>query len=131
MRKTLLCLSLVLMLAVCSSIAHGQVKATPTPAPSPTPSLPASVEIAGSDAKIIRDVQRESRNATLEAENLQLRIEQATAQLKTLQEKAVSERQRWQTTLSTITKIPVNALNEYQIMEREGKIVLTHFPAKP
>lgn len=93
--------------------------------------LPAKIELSGEDYKAVKLSQRELRNAQLEAENLQLRIEQAQRQLTDLQKRADEERKRWQAMISRLSKVPIEQLSEYTIVEGDGKFTMNRTAPKP
>lgn len=94
------------------------------------PPLPASVEItAKADIDLINKAKLELENVQLKARNYELEIAQqlelAKKQLSELQAKAAEQQAKWQTMLSAMTNVPSDKLGEYDMAEKDGKIVLT------
>lgn len=88
--------------------------------------LPQQIELSGDEYKQLKTAQRDLRNAQLEVENLQLKIEQAQRQLTDLQRKSSEELQRWQTTMTRLTKVPADKLNEYTFIEKGDKFIISY-----
>ena len=102
------------------------------PTPTATPAtLPEKIEISAEQFKTLQSLEQAYRLAALEAENLQLKInntlsqiEKAQMQLKQLQEKATLKQQELQKKTAEAAEIPIDKLNQYQPEEKDGKLVL-------
>lgn len=119
--KRSIILALSLTLASLGAAFNGYAQAKFKPAPE----IP-DVELSGEDYKQLKAAQRDLRSAQLEVENLQLRIEQAQRQLTDLQRKSSDELERWRSTMTRLSKIPPDKLNEYTFIEKDGKFVITY-----
>ncbi len=115
---------LFLLLIFVSFVAAAQ----DTPKPSKA-DLPDSVTLSDDENKAAKAGQADLEVKTLRAENLALQIQAAQKELKDKQEeltKAQSALQQIFFKIASRAKIPVENLQEYRIVEEDGKLVLKH-----
>lgn len=126
--KFIYCLIAAAFLAMTASAQD--VAKNDKPAPK-AETLPATVELTAEQTKTVKDQEKMWRLASLEVENLQLKLQQAQTQLKELQEKAQGEQKALGSALASASKIPLDKMADYDIGEKDGKIVFTKKTAPP
>ena len=121
------------LLVVITGIAYSQDK------PGAKNADPEKIELTAEQTKQVTDSQKDAQLAALQVENLQLKIQQAQEQvenlplkikqaqdeLKKIQESAQTKQKALAGLITNFTKLPVEKLSNYNIEEKDGKLVLT------
>lgn len=107
------------LLVILAGIAYSQDK------PEAKPEDPAKIELSVEDTKKLNDAQKDAQITALQVENLTLKIQQAQEDLKKLQDAQKEKQAGLSRLITSLTKLPVEKLQNYTIEEKDGKLVLT------
>lgn len=93
--------------------------------PADPPKSPDRIEIKGEDYERLKRAELEARVATLEAENLEMRIRAEIERLNGLKQTAQTKATAYETRVTFAAKLNRAQLPEYSIADENGQLVLT------